>query len=132
MKSTSTNQSAATGLTQEAAQSAMQVHYTEARRQLAGAGAFGKTLDLKARKLALRLAGVTLPPGATIAWATPADWAEGGYRENARAARVGRPPLPEDQKTDARPRSIRLGDAHWAKMQRLGRGWLESQIDEAP
>lgn len=46
--------------------------------------------------------------------------------------RLGRPPgsgLPPEQRT--KPRSVRLDDARWAKLQRLGRDWLERVIDKA-
>lgn len=44
----------------------------------------------------------------------------------------GRPPLPPDApRSDKRPRSIRLGDAHWQKLQRLGTDWLERALDRA-
>jgi hypothetical protein len=46
--------------------------------------------------------------------------------------RMGRPPgsgaPPEEQR---RPRSVRLNDARWAKLQRLGGEWLENAIDKA-
>lgn len=42
----------------------------------------------------------------------------------------GRPPLPYDQQT--RPRSVRLNDARWEKLKRLGTDWLARQIDRAP
>lgn len=46
--------------------------------------------------------------------------------------RMGRPPgsgaPPEQQRN---PRSVRLNDARWAKLQRLGAEWLESAIDRA-
>ena len=45
--------------------------------------------------------------------------------------RIGRPPVPPDQRSDKRPRSVRLGDAHWAKLQTLGTEWLERAIDRA-
>ena len=73
---------------QQIAQQAMIAHYDEARAQLEHKGLFGKELDRKARKLALRLGGVRLPEGATIAWATPDDWAEGGYRAEALAVKA--------------------------------------------
>lgn len=45
------------------------------------------------------------------------------------AKRRGRPPLaPEDV---TQPRSVRLNDARWEKLQRLGRKWLEGAIDRA-
>jgi hypothetical protein len=40
-----------------------------------------------------------------------------------RPARIGPPPT--------KPRSIRLDDERWLKLQRLGREWLERQIDRA-
>lgn len=44
----------------------------------------------------------------------------------------GRPPgsrLPPELRTEAR--SIRLNNARWAKLQQLGRAWLEKVIDKA-
>lgn len=41
---------------------------------------------------------------------------------------IGRPELPPDEKT--KPRSIRLNDERWEKLQRLGRDWLEHAIDQ--
>jgi hypothetical protein len=79
-----------TTATQEQAMSALRQHYDEARRQLAYSGLFGKVLDNKARKLALKLAGITLPEGATIAWATPEGWSDGGYRSSALAEKAAR------------------------------------------
>lgn len=50
--------------------------------------------------------------------------------------RIGRPPLPPEQRRGATPtRTIRLDDARWAKLRRLRRldsEWLERQIDQAP
>lgn len=46
--------------------------------------------------------------------------------------KLGRPVgsgLPPEQQT--KPRSIRLDDARWAKLQALGRDWLERKIDAA-
>ena len=75
----------------KAAQAAMVDHYNEALEQISRErpGLFGKELDRKARRRALRLAGVTLPEGATIAWATPPEWATGGYRRQALDQKVG-------------------------------------------
>ena len=42
---------------------------------------------------------------------------------------IGRPELPADEKT--KPRTIRLNDERWEKLQRLGRDWLEPAIDRA-
>lgn len=42
---------------------------------------------------------------------------------------VGRPPLTDSER--AKLRSIRLTDAHWAKLQLLGMDWLREQIDKA-
>lgn len=50
----------------------------------------------------------------------------GGHREGA-----GRKPLPDGEKSDVRPRSVRLSEARWLKLQQLGRAWLERQIDRA-
>jgi hypothetical protein len=41
----------------------------------------------------------------------------------------GRPPLPPEDHT--KPRSVRLNDARWLKLKRLGTGWLEKAIDRA-
>lgn len=65
------------------ANEAMREHFPRAARELANRGKFGKDLDRKARKMALRLGGWRLPPGVTIAWATPDEWATGGYRSAA-------------------------------------------------
>lgn len=43
--------------------------------------------------------------------------------------KIGRPSLPPDEK--AKPRCVRLKDAHWAKLQRLGSAWLKTAIEEA-
>lgn len=46
--------------------------------------------------------------------------------------RMGRPPLPPDaQRSDKRPRSVRLSDEQWHKLKRLGTDWLEREIDRA-
>lgn len=46
--------------------------------------------------------------------------------------RLGRPPLPPEQRRGVTPtRTIRLDDARWAKFQQLGRAWLERAIDRA-
>jgi hypothetical protein len=46
--------------------------------------------------------------------------------------RIGRPPgtglPPEEQR---KPRSVRLNEARWAKLQELGTAWLEKAIDRA-
>jgi hypothetical protein len=49
-------------------------NYPKAREELCKNGLFGKVLDNKARKLALKMAGLSLPDGKTIAWATPDGW----------------------------------------------------------
>lgn len=41
----------------------------------------------------------------------------------------GRKPLPPDEQT--KPRSVRLTDARWEKLKRLGSDWLAKQIDKA-
>ena len=47
--------------------------------------------------------------------------------------RIGRPPLPPEQRRGTTPtRTIRLDDARWAKLRRLGREWLERKLDEEP
>lgn len=43
----------------------------------------------------------------------------------------GRPAASPDHKAPTKPRSIRLDDDRWAKLQALGREWLERQIDSA-
>lgn len=45
--------------------------------------------------------------------------------------RLGRPPLPPEQRKTTPVRSIRIDDERWAKLQRLGREWLERAIDRA-
>ena len=66
----------------QAAQAAIAAHYDTARAELSAAGLFGKELDRKARKLALKMGGLTLPEGWTIAMVTPPGWGQGrlGYR----------------------------------------------------
>ena len=66
----------------QAAHAAITAHYDTARAELAVAGLFGKELDRKARKLALKMSGFTLPEGWTIAMVTPTGWGQGqlGYR----------------------------------------------------
>ena len=44
-------------------------------------------------------------------------------------SKPGRPPLTDSER--AKLRSIRLTDAHWAKLQRLGMDWLRKQIEKA-
>ena len=39
------------------------------------------------------------------------------------------PALPPEQQT--KPRSVRLTDARWAKLKRLGSDWLSGAIDRA-
>ena len=42
----------------------------------------------------------------------------------------GRPPLPPGApRSDKRPRSIRLGDEHWAELQRRGTPALEAWLE---
>jgi hypothetical protein len=67
-------------VTKQQARAAVVAHYQEALHQFDGSGLFGKKLDNKARKLALKIAGITLPTGCTIAWATPENWNQRGYR----------------------------------------------------
>lgn len=45
--------------------------------------------------------------------------------------RRGRPPVPPEQRSDAKPRSVRLSEDRWAKLKALGTEWLERQIDRA-
>lgn len=42
----------------------------------------------------------------------------------------GRPA--HDAAEKAEPRSVRLNETRWGKLQRLGREWLEMKIDAAP
>lgn len=69
----------------EAAQAAMVQNYPAAAAELAKTGLFGKTLDRKARKLALRMGGFTLPEGWTIAMVTPQGWGANGYRRGGQS-----------------------------------------------
>jgi ribosomal protein L16/L10AE len=55
----------------EAARAGIEKHYKAAREELSKKGLFGETLDRKARKLALKKAGFTLPENWTIAMVTP-------------------------------------------------------------
>jgi hypothetical protein len=41
----------------------------------------------------------------------------------------GPKPKPAAELSDAKPRTIRLDEARWRKLQRLGRAWLEWHID---
>jgi hypothetical protein len=43
--------------------------------------------------------------------------------------RPGPKPKPAEELSDAKPRTIRLDEARWRKLQRLGRAWLEWHID---
>lgn len=43
--------------------------------------------------------------------------------------RMGRPPLPPGERKPNR--SVRLSDAHWAKLRLLGTEWLERAIEKA-
>lgn len=45
--------------------------------------------------------------------------------------RLGRPPKAPGERATTPVRSVRLDDARWAKLQRLGRAWLERAIDRA-
>ncbi|WP_162593944.1 hypothetical protein [Variovorax sp. PBL-E5] len=50
-------------------------------------------------------------------------------QEMEERARIGRPPLPEDQK--AVTSSLRLTPARWLKLRQLGMAWLNRAIDKA-
>lgn len=39
--------------------------------------------------------------------------------------RTGRPPKPPEERSDKRPRTVRLGDAAWAELRRRGTRALE-------
>lgn len=52
---------------------------------------------------------------------------ESGHEKRPR----GRPAAAPDHKAPTKPRSIRLDDERWEKLQALGREWLERQIDSA-
>lgn len=83
---------AANKAARKAACEAMATHYDAARAQLANAaGGFGKELDRKARKLAIKLSGVQLPEWATIAWATPDGWGTGPLGYRAQSAKTMQP-----------------------------------------
>ena len=43
----------------------------------------------------------------------------------------GRPPVAPELRSGKAPRTIRLSDANWAKLQRLGTPWLERRLDAA-
>lgn len=49
--------------------------------------------------------------------------------DDATKRQRGRPELPEDQR--AKTRAIRLTDARWDKLKRLGMAWLSRAIDRA-
>lgn len=68
-------------ISREQAIAAMVSFYPQARRELTlSSTLFGKALDRHSRRLALKLSGVELPEGMTIAWATPPGWGKDGYR----------------------------------------------------
>ena len=50
-------------------------------------------------------------------------------KQELERARMGRPPLPVDQK--AISGTIRLTPARWEKLRRLGAAWLSKAIDRA-
>lgn len=50
-------------------------------------------------------------------------------KEIAEATRMGRPPLPAEQR--AISGTIRLTAERWAKLRRLGAAWLAKAIDKA-
>lgn len=66
----------------EAAKAAIVRNYPAARAELSSGKNmfFGKELDRKARKLALKMGGFELPEGWTIAMVTLEGWGAGGYR----------------------------------------------------
>jgi len=50
-------------------------------------------------------------------------------QEKEAQARMGRPPLPEEERKVNG--SVRLTPERWAKLRRLGMGWLSKAIDRA-
>lgn len=50
-------------------------------------------------------------------------------RESVLLRPQGRPALPPEEST--KPRSVRLTDARWEKLKRLGSAWLNKAIDKA-
>lgn len=58
----------------EAAKKAVADNYPAARATLSRQGLFGKELDRKARKLAFKMGGFSLPEGWSIARVTPDVW----------------------------------------------------------
>lgn len=50
-------------------------------------------------------------------------------KEELQRARMGRPPLPDDQR--AVTGTMRLTPDRWAKLRRLGSAWLGKAIDRA-
>lgn len=78
---------------QQLAQQAIINNYDAAREQLSCKGLVGKELDRKARELSLRMAGIKLPDGATLAWATPDGWVTGGYRLSVTCAACTQPSM---------------------------------------
>ena len=88
------------------------------------------------RAVTLRVQGKYMDRGIRVTCATSAE--AQAFADAVAAAldrmpppvpEIGRPELPPDEKT--RPRSIRLNDERWDKLQRLGRDWLERAIDRA-
>lgn len=57
--------------TKEQGLQAIETHYEAAAKQLVEKGAFGKELNRKARKLALKMGGYKLLEGVNIAWCSP-------------------------------------------------------------
>jgi hypothetical protein len=50
-------------------------------------------------------------------------------QEREALSRMGRPPLPEEERKVNG--SVRLTPERWAKLRRLGMGWLSKAIDRA-
>jgi hypothetical protein len=50
-------------------------------------------------------------------------------QEREALAKMGRPPLPEEERKVNG--SVRLTPARWAKLRRLGMGWLSKAVDRA-
>jgi hypothetical protein len=109
---------------------AMIDNYPAARNELSNIGMFGKQLDLKSRKLALKLAGLTLPEGKTVAWATPSGWTDEGYRsvviiKNPRGA--GRKTIGEKPRKQVR---LSLDESAIIELKIIGHGNMSQAVHD--